>query len=188
MSNNFQLVDLPGKGDFRVATTDTQNGDPFLSARSPEWMVKIDNITESDIDGYRDYVELFGWQGESSCLSAAPMSGGPNLASSALRHTELILIIPFGGYSAQIETKMNRSEYLENITITHVGAVLNNKVPLQKLEFNNCRIQRCQQQLDRMIVHVMISIKINTVYVYDQTGLSTGQMVSKTDYIKNIAE
>ncbi|MDP3372139.1 MAG: hypothetical protein Q8S21_04535 [Candidatus Paracaedibacteraceae bacterium] len=188
MPNNFQLVDLPGKGEFRVATTDAQNNDSFLSARSPEWMIKIDNITTSEIDGYTNYIELFGWQGESNCLSATPVSGGPNLASSTLRHTDLILIIPFGGHSAQIETKMNRCEYLDSIVITHIGAVLNNKVPLQTLEFNNCRIQRCQQQLDRMIVHVMISVKTNTVFVYDQTGLCTGQMVSKTDYIKNTAE
>jgi hypothetical protein len=187
MSNNFQLVELPGKGDFRVATTDNPNKEHAFGIKSPEWMVKIDDLTISDIDGYPDYVELFGWQGEASCLTN-PVSSGNSFGSSTLRHTDLVFIIPFGGHSAKLETKMNRCENIESIKIIHVGNVIETKVLLQEIEFNTCRIQRCQQQLDRMIIHAMISIRTNTVHVYDPTGLCTGKMVSKTDYVKNKAE
>lgn len=182
MSNNFQLVDLPGKGEFRVATTNTSNDDS-IAIRSPEWMVKIDDLTLSDIEGFQNYVELFGWQGESTCLS-----GNANFSSSTLAHTDLVLIIPFGTHSARIETKMNRCEILDTIQIVRLGNVKDTKVLLQQLEFNMCKIQRCQQQLDRMIVHVKISIKTNIIFAYDQLGLCTGQVVSKTDYLKNKTE
>ncbi|MES2252499.1 MAG: hypothetical protein V4482_02290 [Pseudomonadota bacterium] len=187
MSTNFQIVDLPGKGNVRIATTDTVSNDASYGVKSPEWMVQIDNITVSTIDGFEDYIELFGWQGESSRLTG-PDVGGPLFTSSTLRHTDLILMVPFGGHAAQIETMMNRGENIESVKIIRLGNVLQSKVRLQELEFNTCKIQTCQQQLDRMIVHVMIGIKTNTVYVFDQTGLCTGQMVSKTDYIRNVAE
>ena len=59
---------------------------------------------------------------------------------------------------------------------------------MQKIEFKICKIQTCQQQLDRMILHVMIGAKTNTIYVYGQDGQSQGQMVSQVDYINNSAQ
>jgi hypothetical protein len=187
MPNNFQIVDLPGKGNFRIATTDTASDDAILGVKSPEWMVKIDDITTSTVDSYTDYIELFGWQGESSRLTG-PDVGGPLFTSSTLRHTDLILMIPIGGHAALIETMMNRGENISSVKIIRLGNIQQTKVRLQEIEFNECKIQMCQQQLDRMIVHVMIGIKTNTIFVFDQTGLCNGQMVSKTDYIRNTAE
>lgn len=187
MSTNFQIVDLPGKGNFRIATTDKVSTDDSVGIKSPEWMVQIDDITVSTVDGFERFIELFGWQGESSRLTG-PDVGGPLFASSTLRHTDLVLMIPVGGHAAQIETKMNRGEGIDSLKIIRLGNIQQAKVRLQEIEFNLCKIQTCQQQLDRMIVHVMIGIKTNTIFVFDQTGLCTGQMVSKTNYITNVAE
>ena len=187
MSNNFQIVDLPGQGNFRIDTTDAPSTDASVGVKSPEWMVQIDAITHSSVEGFEAYIELFGWQGESSRLTG-PDVGGPLFTSSTLRHTDLVLMIPFGGHGAQIETMMNRGENISSIKIIRLGNVQQAKVRLQELEFNECKVQTCQQQLDRMIVHVMIGVKTNTVFVYDQAGMCTGQMVSKTDYIRNVAE
>lgn len=187
MSTNFQIVDLPGKGNFRIATTDKASSDASVGVKSPEWMVKIDDITVSTVDGFESFIELFGWQGESSRLTG-PDIGGPLFTSSTLRHTDLILMIPVGGHAAQVETKMNRGESIDSLKIIRLGNIQQAKVRLQEIEFNACRIQSCQQQLDRMIVHVMIGIKTNTIFVFDQSGLCTGQMVSKTNYITNVAE
>ncbi len=187
MSTNFQIVDLPGKGNFRIATTDKTSNDESVGVKSPEWMVQIDDITVSTVDGFENFIELFGWQGESSRLTG-PDVGGPLFTSSTLRHTDLILMIPVGGHAAQIETKMNRGESIDSLKIIRLGNIQQAKVRLQELEFNSCKIQSFQQQLDRLIVHVMIGIKTNTIFVFDQSGLCTGQMVSKTNYITNVAE
>ncbi len=187
MSNNFQIVDLPGRGNIRIATTGALSTNELSGVKSPEWMLKIDDITYSTVEGYSDYVELFGWQGESSRLTGPDISG-PLYTSSTLRHTDLILMIPVGGHAAQIESKMNRGENIDSLKIVRLGNIFQTKVRLQELEFNACKIQTYQQQLDRLIVHVMIGIKTNTVFVYDQSGLCTGQMVSKTNYITNVAE
>ncbi len=186
MATNFQIVNLPGKREFRIATTDTTN-EEHSGIKSPEWMVKIDELMQSSVEGFRNYVELFGWYGESSRYTNPDISG-PLFTSSTLRHSDLILIIPYGGYCAQLESHMNLGTGIGNLTIVRLGNVGQMKVTLQQIEFKTCKIQSCQQQLDRMILHVMIGAKTNTVFVYGQDGQSQGQMVSQVDYINNTAQ
>lgn len=186
MSSNFQIVNLPGKRDFRIATTDSADADPS-AIKSPEWMVKIDNLLQSSVQGYTNYVELFGWYAESGRFTSPDVSG-PLLTSSTLRHSDLILIMPYGGYCAQLESNMNTGVSINNLNIIRLGNIGQMKIVLQSIEYKTCKIQNCQQQLDRMIIHVMIGSKTNTVYVYGQDGQSQGQMVSKVDYINNTAQ
>lgn len=189
MAPNFQIVQLPGKRDFRIATTDSNFADQEMpnAIRTPEWMVKIDNIMSSSVAGFNDYVELFGWYGESSRFTSPEISG-PLFTSATLRHSDLVLIVPYGGYSAQLESNMNLGVGISNLTIVRLGNIGQMKVTMQKIEYKTCKIQTCQQQLDRMILNVMVGAKINTVYVYGQDGQSQGQMVSQVDYINNTAQ
>lgn len=187
MSTNFQIVNLPGKKDFRIATTDRQPAEDLGGIKSPEWMVKIDGLLHSSVDGYKEYVELFGWYAESSRFTNPDISG-PLFTSATLRHSDLILIIPYGGYCAQLESNMNLGVNISNLNIVRLGNIGQMKVIIQMIEYKTCKIQSCQQQLDRMILHVMIGSKTNTVYVYGQDGQSQGQMVSQVDYINNTAQ
>jgi hypothetical protein len=186
MSSNFQIVTLPGKKEFRIATTDSAQSNDLSTIKSPEWMVKVDGLFHSSVEGYNDYVELFGWYGESSRYTNPDVSG-PLFTSSTLRHTDLVLIIPYGGYCAQLESNMNLGVGISNLTVVRLGNIGQMKVMMQMLEFKTCKIQSCQQQLDRMILQIMIGQKTNTVYVYGQDGQSQGQMVSHVDYITNSA-
>jgi hypothetical protein len=187
MTTNFQIIELPGKRTFRIATTDVPVTDEDIGVKSPEWMVSMDKLMCSTVEGFDDYVELFGWYGESSRFTS-PDASGPLFTSSTLRHTDLILIIPYGGYCAQIESNMNLGQPINSLKIVRLGNISQAKVKLQELEYTNCKIQTCQQQLDRMIIHVQIATKTNTVFVYGQDGTSQGQMVSKADYVKNTAQ
>jgi hypothetical protein len=188
MAQNYQIVDVPGAHNLKIATIDVSDADPNKrGVRSPEWMIKIDDLLKSDVDGFNDHCELFGWYGESSRLTTGDISG-QLFTSSTLSHSDVVLLLPNGGHGAQIETKMNIGMPLENIVIARLGNVQNLKVKLQKIEFKHCRIQAFQQQLDRLYVFISPTIKTNTVFVYGNDGTNKGQMVSNVDYSKNTAQ
>jgi hypothetical protein len=186
MPINFEIVNIPGRNNFKIATTSSGKDGDGNAVKSPEWMVKIDTLLQSSVAGFTDHIELFGWYGESSRFTSPDVSG-PLYTSATLRHTDLILIIPYGGYSAQLESNMNLGVGINTLSIVRLGNIGQAKVIMQRIDFKTCKIQSCQQQLDRMILHVMIGSKTNTVFVYGQDGLSQGQMVSQVDYISNTA-
>jgi hypothetical protein len=186
MPQSYTITDIPGKKQIKMATTDVTEHDD-ITVRSPEWMVKIDNLLSSNLDGYRDFCEIFGWNEESSRFTPGNLSN-QLLGSATLKHSGLMILIPNGGHSAQIELKMNRGIPLDLIEIVRLGNIQDSKVKLQVLDYTTCWIQSFQQQLDRVIVTVSVSIKKNTIFVYDNSGTNTGQMVSEVNYIQGNVE
>lgn len=186
MAQNYTITELPGNTKLKIATTDVQTSDD-RGVKSPEWMILIDDLLNSNVDGFNDHCELFGWYGESSRLTTGDISN-QLFTSATLRHTDLTLLLPNGGHAAQIESKMNLGIPLANVEIVRLGNIKSTKVKLQTIVYTNCRIQTFQQQLDRIILNLMVSSKTNTVFVYDNDGTNKGQMVSKVDYSKSGAE
>jgi hypothetical protein len=175
------ITDLPGKKNIKMATTD-QTVPEDITVRSPEWMIKIDALLSSNLEGFEDYAELFGWNEESSRFTPGNLSN-QLLSSATLKHSGLTILISNGGHSANIELKMNRGIPLDLIEIVRLGNIKDVKVKLQVLEYSACWIQTFQQELDRIIVSCSISKKKNTIYVYDNSGASKGQIVSEVDYV-----
>lgn len=187
MAQNYTITELAGlKGNLKIATTDTTTPDE-RGVKSPEWMLKIDDLLSSSVKDYTDHCELFGWYGESSRLTTSDVSGSL-FTSATLKHTDLVLIVPNGAHGAQLESKMNLGIPLKTVQIVRLGNIKQVKVKLQLIEFGTCRVQSFQQQLDRIVLFLSISSKTNTVFVYDQDGSNKGQMVSKADYAQNTAE
>jgi hypothetical protein len=176
------IIDLPGKKNVKMATTDPSPEPEDITVRSPEWMIKIDDLLSSNLDGFQDYAELFGWNEESSRFTPGNLSN-QLLGSATLKHSGLTILIANGGHSAHIELKMNRGIPLDLISIVRLGNIRDTKVKLQVLEYNVCWIQTFQQELDRIIVVCSISKKKNTIYVYDSSGANRGQIVSEVDYV-----
>ncbi|MDR2464487.1 MAG: hypothetical protein LBD36_02685 [Holosporales bacterium] len=186
MSQTYTITDLPGKKQVKMAITDVAETSD-VTVRSPEWIIKIDDLLSSQLGGFEDYSELFGWNEESSRLTPGNLSN-QLMSSASLKHSGLTILIPNGGHSAQIELKMNRGIPLNLIEIVRLGNIQEVKIKLQVLEYKNCWIQSFQQQLDRIIVTLSISSKKNTVYIYDSTGANKGQMVSEVSYIQGTVE
>jgi len=186
MSQNYTITEIPGNSKLKLATTDVSTPDD-KGVKSPEWMIKIDDLLSSDVDNFNDHCELFGWYGESSRLTTGDISG-QLFTSATLRHTDLVLLLPNGGHAAQIESKMNLGIPLNEVNILRLGNIKSMKVQLQSIVYTNCHIQSFQQQLDRIVLSLLVSSKTNTVFVYDNSGTNKGQMVSKVDYSKNTAE
>jgi hypothetical protein len=187
MPQNYKIVELPGRSKFSIATTDVDNPDNNPDgAKSPEWMIKIDALTNSAVDGFNDYSELFGWHGESSRFTTGDISN--NLFTSAtLKHSDLVVLIPNGGYAATLETNMNTGTPINALTIVRLGNIKATKVKIQQIDYTNCFIQSFQQQLDRVILRLTVTTKTNTIFVYDTLGTNQGQVVSTVDYSKNTA-
>jgi hypothetical protein len=186
MPQNYTIAEIPGMSRIKIATTDTTSPDE-RGVRSPEWMVKIDDLLGSNVDDFKDYAELFGWYGESSRLTTGDI-GNQLFTSATLKHSDLVLLIPNGGHAAQLESKMNLGVPLSIVQIVRLGHIKATKVKLQMIDYGLCRVQSFQQQLDRLVLFLGISSKTNTVYVYDNDGNNKGQMVSRADYSKNTAE
>lgn len=186
MPQNYTITEIPGKTKLRVATTDTTTPADG-GVKSPEWMIKIDDMLQSEVENFNDYCELFGWYGESSRLTTGDISN-QLFTSATLKHSDLVIIIPNGGYGAQLETKMNLGIPLNVVQVVRLGNVKSTKVKLQVIDYTLCRIQSFQQQLDRLVLCLSITGKTNTVFVYDVNGSNKGQMVSHVDYAKNTAE
>jgi hypothetical protein len=190
----FSLIQIPGRSDVRIpiveatsAASSTPDAQYASSVQSPEWMIQMDSFLSSNVDGYRDYCELFGWYGESSRFTTGDLSSSL-FTSATLRHTDLIIVVPNGGYATTLEALMNTGTAIQKVTIIRLGTIEMQTVPLQTLVYTTCRVQRFNQQLDQLIVEMSIMTKENTVFVYAQDGTSQGKMVSQVDYSKNTAQ
>ncbi|MES2253046.1 MAG: hypothetical protein V4482_05135 [Pseudomonadota bacterium] len=187
----FSLIQIPGRSNLRIPIVNKSpaNGDvPDSSGvQSPEWMIQMDSFLSSNVNGYTDYCELFGWYGESSRFTSGDVASSL-FTSATLRHTDLIVVIPNGGYGTTIESLMNTGTLIQQVTIARLGAIETQMVTLQTLVYGMCRIQKFNQQLDQLIVEMSILTKENTIFVYGQDGTSQGQMVSQVDYSQNKAQ
>lgn len=186
MPETENLQPLPGLGNYLIPIVPKKNG-AGGAPQSPSWMVKIDSLFDGGaIEGYENYINLLGLYSESGC-QVGDVNGAIQTAST-LQHSELIIMIPNGEYVAMLETKMNTGSPLQEICIVWLGHI-RKIVMLQQVVYNGCRLQTIQQQLDKVILHLKVSSRTNTMFSYNQeTGISRGQTVSKVDYSKNKAE
>lgn len=186
MSQRYKMTELAGTQRMLVPTVEADDG-AVNSIKSPEWMVQIGNLTQSTIVGYLTYAPLFGWYGESSRITAGDV-GGPLQTSAQLKHSDLVLILGNGGYATSLESAMNKGSPLSLVTIVRLGNIQGATVPLQTTAYGNCMIQSFQQQLDRLVLHLSVTTKTNTVLVYNNLGVCAGQMVSSVDYSQNVSQ
>lgn len=191
--SRFSLIQLPGRSDIRIPIVggDKSQGNsessPASGVQSPEWMIKMDTFLSSTVNGYTDFCELYGWYGESSRYTSGDVANSL-FTSATLRHTDLVVIIPNGGYATTIESLMNTGTMIQKLTIARLGTIELQTVTLQTLVYSTCRIQKFNQQLDQVAIELSILSKENTIFVYGQDGTSQGQMVSQVDYSQNRAQ
>lgn len=189
MAFNYRLVQPSGKDSISIAMTDTaMPGDTQnIGVKSPEWMVKIDDLLSSSVADYTDHAELYGWHGKSSRFTTGDI-GNLLLTSASLRHSDVVIIIPNGAYAPVLENKMNMGNKLDEILLVRLGNSEAVKVKLQTISFATCRFQSFQQELDRLYLTFNVTKKVNTVFAYDETGANTGQTVSTVDYSQHTVE
>ena len=168
---NIPIVENPNEGDSKFV-------------KSPEWMIRLDKIVFSAVTGYETHTELFGWYSESGRFTLGDVSN-QLFTSATLSHSDVVVIIPNGGYAADLQTSMNAGRLIERASLVHLGNVGQTKVKLQEIIHEQCRIQNFQQQLDRLVLHLQVTTKTDTHFVYDRSGQIKGQMVTSVNYAQN---
>lgn len=174
---------LSGKKDFYVPVVEKLHSpteDSKSNSTTPEWMVKIEGLTESTITGFTEYCELLGWFGESARKINMNNTQYP---AASLQHSEVVVVIPTGGFLAILENKMNKGEPLPEVEI--INFAQNKK--LQSIVYRVCTLSSMQQELDKAVIKLNIVEKENTINVY-KAGLPAGQKVSYVNYETGMTE
>lgn len=152
------------------------------TSATPEWMISMDKLLTSTSKGYEDYTELFGWYSEQSRKTKGA-STGELMSSSTVTHANVLVIIPNGIYSPQIEQMMQTGTCMASIKVVRLGNITNKKVLLQQVEYTNNQLVGIEQRADDLIVAFRPTKRSNKVIKYDQnTGDPTGNMVTEFDY------
>ena len=178
-----KIIEVPGVEKLRIAVVD--HIDSQGESLSPEWMIKMDSLCQSQVKGFEDFTELLGWYGEASRHNGSTVSNAQLASTATLRHSEVVIVVPIAGYTPVLERDMSIGKFLEVVSIVRLGHIMKAKVKLQQIDFTKCRVHKLQQQLDQLIVYLNVSAKKNTVFVYDQTGSNKGQNVSEVNYATN---
>ncbi len=182
MPADSSSIKIPGR-DFSIPAVggDPSSNSGTAAVKSPEWMVSIDEMLSSTVKDFEKFAELFGWYAESSRYSSGDITN--QLSSSAtLKHSDLIIQIANGGYSSDIETRMNTGKKIDKITIVRLGNIEAEKKKLQEIVYEVCRVQSFQQSLDRLFLTFSVTKRTNTVFVYDSKGAAQGQNATTIDY------
>jgi len=185
MNNNYSGESYSGirTGIFDgfVRSTSKEN-----NVRSPEWLLKIDDLLESNIDEFKDHCELLKFESQAS-RETSGNAGGQLFKIANMQHSDVVLTIPNGSYVAKLENKMNQGQPLQLVSIVHLGNINNTKVKMQVIDHENCWIQKMQplHDSDSVMFSIKIRSKVNTIYVYDHDGVNKGQMVSSANYAAN---
>lgn len=180
-----KVVTLSGSKKFYLpSVSDVNDANNETGSKSPEWLIKMDDDLTGSVAGYEQYSELFGWYANSSRYTSPDVSNRL-FTSAKLRHSDLVIQIPNGGYGPTVENKMNSGVPYVSIEIVRLGNIKSTSVKLQETKFSTCYIKEYTQELDRIVLTARITKKENTVFVYDNDGNNTGQTVSSTDYSKN---
>ena len=156
---------------------------------TPEWMVMIDDLLSSTIDGAPDgtdadltqCVELLGWYSEQARLTKGN-TANQLFSTSAVQHSSVLIAIPIGDYVASLETKMYSGSNIAAIKLIRLANITDLKVAIQYITYTNCRIESTQQQLDKFILSFRPETRQNTIVQYNQDGTAKGNNVSYFDY------
>jgi hypothetical protein len=166
-----------------------QGSDVPSYSRSPEWMIKIGDKSPkgSNVTGKETYVEVFGWSGAVS-RSSSPNLGGQHHSTATLIHTDLVVIIPMGGYVAQITNAMANGEVIPQIDLERLANIEKVLQVVQTIVFKVCRIQSVKQQIEQAVITIQIQQRTDTIKVYGQDGKAAGQVVSDIDFSKIVVK
>ncbi|AIK95579.1 hypothetical protein [Candidatus Odyssella acanthamoebae] len=184
MSHNYtQYGSIPLVGDQNVSIPVVDPRIKHLnSVTTPEWMISIDKLLSSNIEGYETFTELYGWFAEQARLTKGS-TASQLFSTSAVQHSNILIVIPNGLYLPMLETIMNTGSNLSAIKIVRLANITDLKIPIQEVDYTNCKVESIQQKLDEIILSIRPETRMNTVIQYAQDGSKLGQNVSFFDYV-----
>ncbi|MDR0631471.1 MAG: hypothetical protein LBF66_02800 [Holosporales bacterium] len=183
MGKPYELISVPGTEDLRILTVAKSIGMPTEKAtgsKTPWWMISIKGTKEllsSTVEGnsiYKNYAELYGFQIDVSREVASDVSN-QLFTSAMIKHEDCIVLIPNGGYVAELENLMNSGKPVTKISIQGIGWYDNALKPFTSIVFDDSYIISVTHDLDRAFIRFRVQDKTHTFFVHDQKGKSSGQ-------------
>jgi hypothetical protein len=178
----FWIPPSGGKSELKIPMAPQDPNDDTV--RSPEWMVQIDDLVASNVDGFEKFGELLGWDGESSRYTSGDLASKEIFSSATLKHSDVTLVMPYGSYGPELETRMNKGTPLGTVMLVRLGNINAAKVIQQSIEFSFCRIQSYRQMRNEIVLRIRVSMKKHICFSFDENGNAQGQTVSTVDYRK----
>ncbi|MFN7710412.1 MAG: hypothetical protein ACK5O7_05595 [Holosporales bacterium] len=145
------------------------------SSQTPEFMIKIDGLLSSTIDGYTDHAPCFLLQNEISRFTNAN-AADQLYTSSRVVIEDPIIVIPNGVYVPTIQMKLVRGDAINEIKFVRLANINQTNVVQQEILYTSCYFQRAIPRGDVIWLTFRAKTFKNTIYCYDQdTGKNTGQ-------------
>lgn len=148
---------------------------------TPEWVVKIGDLTKSYILKFEDHTEVFYW-GYKLSRPTNPSSTGPLYASATVSITDIQMVIPNTDSSTTIEFKMMKGEPFTLISLKRLANINGTNITTMDMTFENCFIQTIEPHGDQLKVSFKCTYYKKTAYRYDQNGDSKGQTEVSFDF------
>ncbi|MDR2464542.1 MAG: hypothetical protein LBD36_02980 [Holosporales bacterium] len=178
MSTNRPLPTIQNFSDTQWATT----------SRSPESMVKIDDLCKSTVEDYCEYTILFGWFCESSRYINGDLAGD-FFTSGAVKSSDLVIVLPNGEHGPKIEQRLYSGKVLEEVIVVRLGWTEGKNEKLQQITFGGVRVVGYQQNVLYIVIYLQITRKENDIQMFKQKdGSADGHKVSSVDYAMNKLE
>lgn len=176
MPMDFYNVNLPNKmggGSIAIpltaSTLDNPNG-----VTTPEWMVQMDSLLSSTVDGYTQYSQLFGWIGQETRFTQGETVNQLR-STSAVSHSNVFTLLPKGPYLPPLQTKRESGDNIQNIRIVRLANIKNMRVVLEENLFLNSKVELVEQALDKFVLAFRPTSGKTTIYQYEQDGKLKGQ-------------
>lgn len=164
---------------------------------TPEWMIMIDDLLSSTIEGttpnplpegegdidFSICAELFGWLDEQARLTKGN-TANQLFSTSAVQQSTVGIILPCANYIPSLEQYMYAGKNLKEIHLIRLGNIEDLKVPLQIISYTTSKIDSIQQQLDEIVLTFRPATRQNTNISYNQDGTPRGRNVSAFDFTR----
>lgn len=179
---DYELLPVPGESSLQIAVVPASYRRPQDSgSHYVDWTFTADTIFLPKL-----FVDLYGWYSESARDTG--MDVAHHLyTSAAIKHTELIVVIPNGQHLATFENKLVKGSIISNIVITRLiktGAPLGVPLPIQVNTYKDSFVTGVQQILDCVMVRFRILKKQVECTTFSQKGIPNGVGCFEVNFAK----
>lgn len=159
---------------------------------TPTWMLKMDEIFESNVEVSHDDVGLFTPCFGFKMAVRRQISGyrlTQNYANSRVHHSRIWFVVPLDKSAPSLFIKLHNGAIIEKtkiIRMLNIGGEFNKLA--WEATFDNSHLEHVEIIRDYVLLALSVAAGEQKVFKYDKTGQLQGQAVSTYDYMTNTGE
>jgi hypothetical protein len=147
---------------------------------TPQYMVKIDDMTFSTLEDYTDYVECYHLGFQVSRLT------NPNVSDQLFTSSRVVLedpvfVIPNGNHAPILLQKLIRGDVIEEMRVKRLANMGDMNITVEEYVFQSSFLQRFEPKGDTIEVYIRAGTFEIVIYSYDQSAQKTGNTIVKFD-------